>query len=247
MLLKKLSLAKNLIIPNFKKIIFNRYINDIYLKGKGLEVGPGENPYATSNKTMYLEKFVANYRDLFPNAKTQNYIEGTAESIPVDDNEFEFIVSAHCLEHCIDTIKVLKEFIRVCKSGAVIVLILPHCERTFDKGRKLSKLDKHVEDFQLSVSDDDCLDESGRHYDIFNEFLNISCIPFNHHWMKDAMNEDDSFNKKWIIENNLLHYHAWTQTEIMDLFNYLGCKILMSFEEMPGRHDSFIVAAEVTK
>ena len=73
MLLKKLSLAKNLIILNLKKIILNRYVNSIFLKGKGLEVGPGENPYATSNQTMYLEKFVANYRDLFPNAKPKLY------------------------------------------------------------------------------------------------------------------------------------------------------------------------------
>ena len=77
MLLKKLSLAKNLIIPNLKKIIFNRYVNSIFLKGKGLEVGPGENPYATQTRLGIL-KILENYRSV-SNAN-QNYIEGTLKA-----------------------------------------------------------------------------------------------------------------------------------------------------------------------
>ena len=244
---RKMNALRNLIIPNFTKLIFNNYINKTYLTGYGMEVGPGENPFSTAKETVFLEKFVENYESLFPGAKKDNYISGSAEDIPSPDDSYDFVFSAHCLEHCIDPIKVLKEFERVTKSNGLIFLILPHCNRTFDKGRTISKLEKHIIDYEKEVSKSEYIEESGRHFDVFEEFLEISTKFPRHNWISDAKNIDGSWNKDWIIENGIMHFHVWTQVEIVHLLEYLNYEIVLTIDIMPGRSDSFVVAAKVTK
>lgn len=243
----KFIILKDLIIQRFHGFFFNRYINRKYLKGIGMEVGPGENPIATSKNTIFLEKFVNDYDKLFPKAKKAKFIDGSAEDIPAQDNSFDFIVSAHCLEHCVDPIRVLKEFKRVVKSDGVIFLILPHCERTFDKGRTISSLKSHIFDHESQVKKEDYLENEGKYYDVFEEFLQIATQWPRHTWISSAKNTDGSWNKSKILDGGILHYHVWTQTEIIDLLKYVGCRIILVMNVMPGRQDSFIVAAEVQK
>lgn len=45
---------------------------------------------------------------------------------PFKDNEFDYVFASHVLEHVDDLIKVMKELKRVCKSGAKIVVRVPH-------------------------------------------------------------------------------------------------------------------------
>ncbi len=243
----KLSILKALIIERILRFFFNRYINRKYLKGIGMEVGPGENPIATSKNTIFLEKFVDNYDEIFPKAQKERFVNGSAEDIPAQDNSFDFIVSAHCLEHCVDPIKVLKEFKRVVKSCGVIFLILPHCERTFDKGRTISSLDSHIFDHEFQVKKEDYLENKGKYYDIFEEFLQIATQWPRHSWISSAKNKDGSWNKSRILDGNFMHYHVWTQNEISELLKYVGCSITLLMDVMPGRHDSFIVVAKVQK
>ncbi len=46
-----------------------------------------------------------------------------------DNEKFDFIVSIHCLEHLLDTKKVLKEWDRTLKKGGVMIIITPDEER----------------------------------------------------------------------------------------------------------------------
>ncbi len=243
----KLKKLKNLTIQRVQRFLFNRHINHKFLNGEGMEVGPGEHPFSVSKKTIFLEKFVDDYDVLFPKADKQNFINGEAENVPADDDSFDFLVSAHCLEHCIDPIAVLKEFKRVVKSSGLICLILPHCERTFDKGRFLSTLEGHIHDHENQVTKEDYLKTEGKYFDIFEEFLLIATKWPRHNWISGATNKDGSWNKRKILEEGILHYHVWTQNEVIDLLRYLDCSVNFVKEVMPGRPDSFIVIAEVKK
>ena len=244
-ILAKLNLVGPLVLQSIKKFFFNRYINKRYLTGVGMEVGPGENPIATSKNTVFLEKFVNNYDLLFPKANKKKFIDGTAEDIPATENSFDFIVSAHCLEHCIDPIKVLKEFKRVLKPNGTMVLILPHCERTFDKGRRISSLSSHIDDHKNKVSRENYLETKGKYYDVFEDFLQIATKWPRHTWISSAKNNDGSWNKAKILDEGIIHYHVWTQNELLDLLKYIGCSISLVMDVMPGRKDSFIIVAKV--
>ena len=221
--------------------LFKYYINKKYLTGNGLEIGPGDFPFSTSKNTIMLDKYTESRKNQY------KYLSGDADDIPVNDSEFDFLVTAHCIEHCINSIKTINEFIRVTKDGGIIFIMLPHCERTFDQGREISKLDKHIYDFENGVNEDDYIKKEGRYSYVMDEFLKITCDPFNHPWEKDAKNSDGTWNRKWIIDNGCFHYHVWTQDQIVSLLKYLNCKICLVIDKMPGRDDTFVVAAEVSK
>jgi ubiquinone/menaquinone biosynthesis C-methylase UbiE len=43
----------------------------------------------------------------------------------VDDGSVDVIISRHSLEHILDSVKTLKEWRRILKSGGIIILVLP--------------------------------------------------------------------------------------------------------------------------
>lgn len=59
------------------------------------------------------------------------------ESVPVSDSYFDYVYSSHLIEDFEDTSRVLKDFIRITKSGGNIILVFPdqqvyekHCKET---------------------------------------------------------------------------------------------------------------------
>ena len=59
------------------------------------------------------------------------------ESIPVADSSFDYVYSSHLIEDFADTNRILKDFIRIVKSGGNLVLVFPdqtayeiECKRT---------------------------------------------------------------------------------------------------------------------
>lgn len=203
-----------------------------YCTGLGLEIGPGEKPYSKDPKTVYVDRFEVGER----------IINADADDMPLDSNRFDFVISSHCLEHCHDTIKALKEWIRVGKNDGILFLVLPHKERTFDEGRDVTTLDHHIEDWKKEVGEKDAqhFEDFAKH-SISDEWLHA------HNWIDEARHPDGSWNFKWIVDNGNMHYHAWTQNEIIDLLKYLGCVILGCIERLRERRDSFAVIARIKK
>jgi len=215
---------------NLKEFIFFSYLKSKYMVGNSLEIGPGEFPYIKKNVT-YVDKFPEAYSlDV-----SKLVVKADADQLPFEDNKFQFLISAHCLEHCPDTIKTLKEWKRVIKQNGLLILILPHFERTFDNGREITSLEHHISDYENKV---DIYDK-----DPLDEWENISLINANPKWLQDdnAKKNDGSLNFKWMAENGLIHYHVWTQNEIADLGRFLNMKIEFCSDYFPTRHDSFIV------
>ena len=210
-----------------------KFIKNKYFKGRGLEIGPGDFPYSQQN-TTYIDKFPKHY-DL---NKSKKVIKVDNDQIPFGNSTFDFLISAHCLEHCPDTIKTLKEWIRVVKKEGLLFIILPHCDRTFDKGRKYSTLEHHIKDYKNKV---DIYDQ-----DPLIEWENISLKNAKPKWLLDenSRNVDGSLNFKWMAENGLIHYHSWTQNELLDIGKYLNLKVRYSSEYFPTRKDSFVVIFE---
>ena len=113
-----------------------------YLDGLiGLEIGGSiHNPfglntknvdYSDSNETTFKKEEYDMYGDYLPVD-----IVAFGDNIPVADESYDFIVSSHVLEHFPDPIKALKEWYRIIKKGGYIFAIIPHKERTFDRGKK---------------------------------------------------------------------------------------------------------------
>tara|TARA_B100002019_G_scaffold76478_1_gene66036 strand:- start:4910 stop:5659 length:750 start_codon:yes stop_codon:yes gene_type:complete len=212
-----------------KNLILLNSINKKYLVGNGVEIGPGGSPYMKG--LTLVDKFPAEY----PNLEAKKIVNTDANELPFDDNKFDFLISCHCLEHCPNTIKTLNEWSRVIKKNGILFLVLPHGDRTFDKGREKTSLDHHINDYNNNV---DIYDVSPH-----DEWENISLKADNPKWLENpkARNENGTLNFKWMAEDGKIHYHVWTDKEFIKLAEYLNLKVLKSLEFHPNRYDSFLI------
>lgn len=204
-----------------------------YCIGNGLEIGAGKNPYCNPQTTTFLDKYTTN-RDGTPNPD----IVSDATKVPRPDETFDYVLSSHVLEHVQDTIGALKEWIRVIKAGGTLFLVLPHCDRTFDKHRAKTTLAHHIQDHETLTDEvDNSHNEEIKAGWSKNESFPQDEIEFERIW--GAKCWDFDFRHK----NGVIHFHVWTQDEIVRLIQYLGLQILWVAEIAPEREDSFIVIA----
>lgn len=81
---------------------------DAYCQGKGLDIGYGGDP-------------------VLPNVQGWDYEHGDAYQLRgLDDASFDFVCSAHLLEHLPDCELALRNWWRVLKPGGHLILYVPH-------------------------------------------------------------------------------------------------------------------------
>ena len=87
-------------------------------KSHVLEVGGGHNPHPRSN--IVVDKFLeSNYHrsDDIKVYKNQKFLQADGENLPFKDNEFDYVICSHVLEHVEDPAAFLQEQCRVAKRG----------------------------------------------------------------------------------------------------------------------------------
>lgn len=199
--------------------------------GRGIEVGPGKNPICARDQAIFVDRF-ANNIDATPAPD----IISDAALIPVGESTFDFLASSHMLEHHQDTLRVLYEWKRVLKPAATVFLILPHYARTFDKYRTITTLQHHICDYaNLGDREDHShfreIREGWSKVEDFEE----QRARFEARWQMDTWD--------WAgrVKNGLIHYHVWTQNEVVDLLRYIGMSIEYVADVVPDMTNSFLV------
>lgn len=96
-----------------------------YFVGDGIDIGAG-------NDTLY------HYREQFTGIKSVrgwDRPDGDAMLVAsIPDNSFDFVHSSHCLEHLTDPELALRNWIRICKPGGHIVIMVPE-EDLYEQGQ----------------------------------------------------------------------------------------------------------------
>lgn len=138
----------------------------------------------------------------------------------ISDNQYDFLLSSHNLEHMANPIKGLKEWQRIVKPGGHLVIVLPHYARTFDHQREPTSIQHMKEDYERNVGENDithveeicaarCLDSgSGSDEDLKNLLLNN----FNH---------------------RMMHHHVFDESNSKDLLETIGFKVLAVETQLP--------------
>ena len=79
-------------------------------------------------------------------------IVGTASSIPVESNKFDYVVSSHVIEHVSDPIQAFCEWNRILKPNGIIFMIFPKRNALpSDVGRPLSEIADFVKSWNGKV------------------------------------------------------------------------------------------------
>lgn len=214
---------------------------DRYCNGWGCEIGPGGHPYTTARSSILVDKFMP--RDNPFGTPVRLDLLADAAALPLRSGGLEYVFSSHCAEHYWDTIAVLLEWARVVRPGGFVLLVLPHKERTFDVGRPASTVDHHLADFEKVGA----LDETHwREWESVLDALRRGEVSAggDASWLHQVARGDGTYDRPWIAERGLIHYHAWTQSEMAALLSLLGLRLHTVIEEMKDRADSFLVVAE---
>ena len=90
-----------------------------FFQGKGLDIGCGKSPLSSEIFTGITELVP------YDNEDGQHENDGNTCS-NLEDNSFDFVYSSHCLEHMDNPYEAFEHWVRVCKSGGVIFISVPH-------------------------------------------------------------------------------------------------------------------------
>jgi len=178
--------------------------------GKGVEFGPAaHNPFGFRNCIFADREAPAEGSEYYKEQmRLSGRVAGThvtaalGERLPFEGDQFDYIVTSHVLEHVWDLIACFDEMKRVLKPYGLMVHILPHVDRTFDRGRPLTTWAELQERHAKPEKDPhiDC------HHSVFRteSFLSIlSNIPYID--VLEALDVDDKVGNGFLVVLQLRH------------------------------------------
>src|SRR3981081_316388 len=98
----------------------SRYNLSINSSDRVLDVGGGHNPHPRAN--VVVDKYTdSNYHRSgdIKVLKKQQFINADGEKLPFKDQEFDYVISCHVLEHVENPVQFLSEIFRVGKRGYI--------------------------------------------------------------------------------------------------------------------------------
>jgi SAM-dependent methyltransferase len=115
-------------------LIVRKYLSNL----NGIEIGASsENPFWLEETGGYCNiDFKMNAWKKFNKSSQIINIVANGDDLPFKDNVVDYVFHSHVLEHFFDPIKAIKEQLRVIKNGGILLMIIPHKERTYDRNRK---------------------------------------------------------------------------------------------------------------
>ena len=224
---KAITLASYLRQPEKRRLI---KIAKTFKGLKGIEIGGPSNMFSIrgampvylfaekvdgvnfSNKTIWEGKIKEGenynyYKNLFG---FQYIAEGSDLSL-LKDNQFDFLLSSHSLEHIANPIKALNHWCRILKESGRLVLILPDSSVTFDRKRPITKLEHLIEDYNNDVQEDD-----ETH---FKEVIDLHDMDLD-----KALGSRDILKERTIqnLSYRAVHHHVFNFELIKELLSYTG-------------------------
>jgi SAM-dependent methyltransferase len=150
------------------------------------------------------------------------YILEASDLNPIPSDRYDFVLSSHALEHVANPIRALKEWMRVMKSGGVLLLVLPDKNGTFDHRRPTTDLGHMIADYEGGTTEDD--------------LTHLSEILALHDLSMDPPAGDlESFRARSLanLTNRCLHHHVFDLGSACALVGHVGLQILKADTAWP--------------
>jgi len=146
-----------------------------YLDGlKGIEIGgSAHNPFGLN--TINVDKFTENtpyINDQITLCGESLHVDVVApgDKLPFSDNEYDFVISSHVIEHFYSAVAALLEWQRVARK--YIYVIAPHKDRMFDRDRPETTITEHLDRYFTENSE---VPDEDKHWSVFttNSFIDL--------------------------------------------------------------------------
>lgn len=201
------------------------------LSGEGLEIGPLHRPMVTHSgmNMKYVDRCtVAELREHYPELNdlplVEPHILDDAESLKNVSNEsFDFLISAHVIEHMKNPLSALEQWARVIRPGGLIYMIVPDKRVTFDKKRVRTSTAHIVLDYKRPSAERDY-----EHYLDYAVHVHDKIDP------DLAVDEADRLLKT----DYSIHYHVFIPEDIVSLLTWFSNNIRpIEIVEGPSRSE----------
>ncbi len=148
-------------------------------------------------------------------AKAKVDIVAFGDELPLKDEEVDYVVSSHVIEHFFDPVKAIKEWLRVIRKGGYVFIICPHNDRIPQETRPITKLEEIIKRHEGKMKPEEVLFEGGHnlssvsgkdlredghgHWSVWNTeaFLEI-CKHFNFNVVK-SLDVDDKVGNGFCV------------------------------------------------
>lgn len=164
----------------------------------------------------------ATYRYERLKAPGRQYIAEASNLDVIADASYDFALSSHMLEHSANSLKALRELLRVTRDHGTLVLLLPHREGTFDHRRPVTTLAHLIADEQAGMTEDDMT-----HFDEIIALHDLSRDP--------AAGTPEQFYKRSLqnLQNRCLHQHVFDTRRVVEMLNHVGAQVLAVETALP--------------
>ena len=193
-----------------------------YLKGNGIEIGGLHNPLKVPSaaNVKYVDRLpVEELRRQYPELADRSLVhvdilDDGEKLATVDAQSQDFVIANHFLEHCENPIDTLANMTRVLKPGGILYMAVPDKRYTFDKERPVTPFEHIARDYSEGPawSRDTHFDE----------------------WVKlvEHLNGDKALERKkeLLAMSYSIHYHVWTQQELLELVARLSSDFSFPWE-----------------
>ena len=211
--------AKTIVLHSRK--VFTRFrridretVAAFFLQGSGLEIGALHNPLIVPAKAhvryvdrMTVEELRLQYPELSKLPLTTVDIIDDGESLmTVPPESQDFVIANHFLEHCENPIKTVEHLLRVLKNGGILYMCIPDKRFTFDRDRPVTPFGHLERDFREGPAW-----SRRQHFEEWVELMEKVTPAGKAHERVEEL----------IAMNYSIHYHVWTQSELLELFHKL--------------------------
>ncbi len=143
-----------------------------------------------------------------------NFIREGTDLQEIATASYDFVLSAHNLEHLANPLKALKEWKRVLRPTGALILILPHYKHTFDHRRQPTPVSHMVEDYVKGTDETDTT-----HVDEVLELHDLSRDP--------GCSDSTQLRERTLrnFENRCMHHHVFDETNSRELLAYAGLSV----------------------
>jgi SAM-dependent methyltransferase len=131
------------------------------------------------------------------------------------DNTYDFLLSSHCIEHLANPLQGLREWMRVLKSSGVLVLVIPHKDKTFDARRSVTALEHLIQDDLAQQLETDMTH--------FDEVLMTHSLGEH-----PSDLEMEALRQRMLANhtNRCMHHHVFDVQAAIEMINYMKLQIL---------------------
>ncbi|HRI19295.1 MAG TPA: methyltransferase domain-containing protein [Panacibacter sp.] len=169
-----------------------------------------------------------NYK--YANDKTGfQYIAEASNLQQITDNKYDFLLSCHSLEHVANPLLALKGWQRVIKPGALLILVLPDKNHTFDHNRPYTSFDHILADYYSNTDEHDAT-----HFEEIYALHDLSMDPGTSKPEELKARTSDNFN------NRCVHHHVYNLDVLGQMLLFFNFTIV--YKQQAAPHHLVIVA-----